>query len=109
MKNVLIKLAAISVIASFMGGCASVAPVGIVYTGGNMATSNDVVAVNNKIPLTKTGKACMTSVLALVATGDNTVESAKANGNITNIGDISYTVDNVLGIYGTYCTIVKGN
>jgi hypothetical protein len=58
---------------------------------------------------TKTGKACATSILAMVATGDASLETAKANGGITQISHVDHSSKNILGIWGEYCTIVKGS
>jgi hypothetical protein len=85
-----------------LAGCASYVPVGTLYTGGKMG----VQANSGDTP--KTGKACMTSVLGLFAGGDASVEAAKAEGGINEVVIIDYEVTNVLGIYGQYCTVVKG-
>lgn len=84
-------------------GCATTAPIGSLYTDAKLpitATSNSGAA--------KEGTATCTSVLALVATGDCSVEAAAKNGGITQIQSVDYKVNNILGIYGTYTTIVKG-
>jgi hypothetical protein len=56
----------------------------------------------------KTGKACLTSIIG-IATGDASIEAAKKAGGITNVATINYEVKNILGVYGEYCTVVKGN
>ncbi len=109
MKNLLIKLAAVSTVIALVSGCATSIPVGVIYTGGDVNNGSTVVNANNKEVGAKTGKACMTSVLGLVAYGDNSVAAAKHDGDITNVSTIDYKVENILGAYGTYCTIVKGN
>jgi TRL-like protein family len=58
---------------------------------------------------TKEGKACGTSILGAVATGDASVMAAKANGGITKVSSVDHYAKSILGIYGEYCTIVKGN
>jgi hypothetical protein len=58
---------------------------------------------------TKTGKACATSILSMVATGDASLETAKVNGGITQIAYVDHSAKNILGIWGEYCTIVKGS
>jgi hypothetical protein len=57
---------------------------------------------------TKEGKACAQAILALVATGDASIAAAKANGGITEVTHVDHTAKNILGIYGEYCTVVKG-
>jgi hypothetical protein len=91
--------------AAGLSGCMSIATpaVGLIYTEvkyGDTATT----ATNS----TKTGKACATAILMLVATGDASIDAAKANGGITEVSFVDHTAKNILGIYGEYCTIVKG-
>jgi len=106
MKKLLAGLA----IAGLLGGCATTQPVGIVYSDGHFYNGSTIVSANAKdIPATKTGQSCATSWLYLVALGDNSVETAKVAGGITKVATIDYEVKNLLGIYGSYCTIVKGN
>jgi TRL-like protein family len=68
---------------------------------GNIATDESVA--------NKEGKACGTSILGAVATGDASVMAAKANGGITKVSSVDHYAKSILGIYGEYCTIVKGN
>jgi hypothetical protein len=77
--------------------------VGLVYTEvkfGDTATTATSGA--------KTGKACATSILALVAQGDASIEAAKANGGISEVSFVDHSSKNILGIFGEFCTIVKG-
>ena len=99
MKNLL----AIGVAALVLGGCASYAPMGVAFTNG----SNGVTANNNVSP-SKSGKACMNSIFGLVAWGDASVAAAKRDAQIKDIATMDYTAFNVLGIWGEYCTVVKG-
>ena len=68
---------------------------------GNIATAETAT--------TKEGKACASSVLGWVATGDASIVAAKANGGITKVSSVDHYAKNILGIYGEWCTIVKGN
>lgn len=72
-------------------------------TGNGLSRNNDVESA------TKTGKACSYSILSLVAFGDAKISDAKLDAGITNVSAVDNTAFNVLGIYGKYCTIVKGN
>jgi hypothetical protein len=98
MKKALGLLCAVLV----LSGCASYQPYGVYSTSGKMGLQD------NGGPTIRTGKACMKSILSLAASGDASIEAAKANGNISRVSTIDYEVDNLLGIYGTYCTVVKG-
>jgi hypothetical protein len=87
------------------GGCMAVASpaVGLFYTDtkfGDTATTSTAA--------TKEGRACATSILALFATGDASIDAAKRNGGITEVSFVDHTAKNVLGVFGEFCTIVKG-
>ena len=87
-------------------GCMGVAsPVtGWVYTDAKFGNE-----VENGPAATKTGKACATSILAMIATGDASQDAAMANGGITQVAVVDHSAKNILGIWGEYCTIVKGS
>ena len=87
------------------GGCATYLPQGGIYNGSMGAVGAGTGDVN----YSKVGKATSTSILGLVATGDASIKTAAANGGITRIKFVDYQVDNVLGIYGKYTTIVYGD
>lgn len=105
------QLLCVIFIVSLLVGCASTQPVGILYSGGNFYNGSTIIVDANvkSMVITKTGRACATSVLALVAVGDNSIEAAKRDGMINKVAIINYEVQNVLGVYGTYCTVVKGD
>jgi hypothetical protein len=85
-----------------LAGCASYMPHGMIYTEGKMGVQAGSGAAD------KTGRACMTSILGLVATGDASLEAAKAAGGIKDIVSMNYEVKNILGVWGEYCLVVKG-
>lgn len=98
------KLLAPVTVGALLSGCASVVPIGGLYTDVNlpmMATS----ASGGE----KTGTAVCKSILAILATGDCSVEAAKANGGITEVTHVDWQANNILGIIGTYTTTVYGN
>ena len=64
--------------------------------------------IGNGEAATKTGEACASSILGLVATGDASVSAAKAEGGIKEVSHVDHDVFSVLGIYATTCTIVVG-
>ena len=106
MKKNLTILAGIFVIAFLLSGCATMYPVGSLYTGvkvpNNMGDGKDV-------SYTKIGKASANSILSLIATGDASLEKAIQNGGIKTVKWVDYQADNFLGIYGTYTTTVYGD
>lgn len=48
------------------------------------------------------------SYVGLIATGDASIAAAKKAGNITQVSSVDHYTKNILGVYGEYCTIVKG-
>lgn len=88
-------------------GCAAMstrAPVtGLLYTGtksGETATTNHASS--------KEGRACAQSILGLVGTGDASINTAAANGGITRISYVDSESTSILGLYATYCSVVRG-
>jgi len=57
----------------------------------------------------KTGEACISSILGIVATGDASIEAAKKAGGISQIAHIDHEQFSVVGVYATSCTIVHGS
>jgi hypothetical protein len=96
------RLLAILVVVLMLAGCASYMPMGVFFTNGKMGVQTGGGQAD------KTGKACMTSILGLVATGDASIEAAKAAGGIKEVVNINYEVNNVLGVYGEYCIVLQG-
>jgi hypothetical protein len=97
------RMIALLIAVLMLAGCASYYPIGFIYTEGKMGVQGAAGATP------KTGRACMNSILGLVAIGDASLEAAKAAGGITNVANINYEVKNILGVYGEYCLVVKGN
>jgi len=55
------------------------------------------------------GKACVQTILGLVATGDASIVAAKRAGGITTVSSVDHTAKSILGFFGEWCTVVKGN
>ncbi|MEJ2670447.1 MAG: TRL domain-containing protein [Gammaproteobacteria bacterium] len=90
--------------ASLLTGCASVAPVGGILTD----VSLPITATSNAMG-SKTGEATCMSILALVAQGDCSIETAKRNGGIHKVTHVDWKANNILGIIGNYKLIVYGD
>ncbi len=88
-----------------LAGCASYLPVGWVYVGakGGIGTST------GEVTYTKVGKAEVISVLGFVAIGDGSITTAAKNGGIKKVKYVDYEVENILGVYGKYTTVVYGD
>jgi len=102
-----IKLLAAALSLAALNGCA-------MTTGGN-ATAMGTIYSGYKTPGQvgtaadgKTGEACISSILGLIATGDASIEAAKKAGGITQIAHIDHEQFGVLGVYATTCTVVHG-
>lgn len=84
--------------------------VGAIGSGG----PNGIVFTDTTVPLsgngtgTKEGTAVCTGILAVAAFGDCSVEAAAKNGGISQIQSVDAKIFNILGLYTTYTTIVKG-
>jgi len=102
------SILAASAVASFalLSGCAGTgaAPVnGFLFSdakGPLMATTNTAS--------TKVGKATCTSILGWIAQGDCSIEAAAAAGGIKEISTVDTEVTNLIGIYATRTTVVRG-
>jgi hypothetical protein len=57
----------------------------------------------------KEGKACVQSILGLIATGDASIKEAARDGAITKIDSVDHYTRNILGVLGEFCTIVRGS
>jgi hypothetical protein len=87
-----------------MSGCATYLPLGLVYTG-----VKGPIAAADCTSYSKVGTAEAKSILGIVATGDNSIQTAARNGGIKKIKYVDYEVENILGIVGKYKTIVYGD
>jgi TRL-like protein family len=88
-----------------VGACASDRPIGFLYYGASIPEggTSEVAAG------TKSGEATCTSILILVAMGDCSIQAAKSQGGIKRVAYVDRKVENILGVYGKYTTIVYGD
>jgi hypothetical protein len=101
------KTIAILALVTLSSGCAmsNSAPVtGYAYTGARGATN----ATSNEVG-TKTGTACATSYVGVVALGDASIAAAAKAGGITKISSVDSDNTGIIGVYAKNCTIVSGN
>jgi len=101
-----LSLAAFALISLTLTGCGIVASplAGGIYTGvkwGDVATE--------AAGASKEGKACGTSILGWVATGDASIQAAKTAGGISTVSSVDHSSTSILGLWGEFCTIVRGN
>jgi len=89
-----------------MQGCAIVmAPtIGTIYTDVKAPSA----VGDQTVKAEKVGKASVTNILGILATGDASIDAAMKNGNITKIHHVDYQATSILGIIGTYTVYVYG-
>ncbi len=114
MKRVLMSLGVVAFAASLYG-CSGVGgytqPGGLMPTAGiYMETTSGGILHDNGTSPSKTGRACGTGILGIVATGDTSVEAAMNNGGIKKaVFTEQYIKAFLWGLYVEVCTIAKGN
>lgn len=99
-----IVVLAIAALAGPMMGCAGV------YSpaqGGIWMDVKGPLQAGDKVG-SKEGRACATSYVGLVALGDASIQTAAANGGITNIESVDHHSKNMV-VIGEFCTIVRGS
>ncbi|WP_373047865.1 TRL-like family protein [Vulgatibacter sp.] len=101
------RFAIVAVAAGLLSGCAAGSmrsPVnGFLYTSAKAGE-----AAAGPVRGSKSGRACATSILGLVGTGDASISQAASNGGIKEISHVDADVENILGIWAQYCTVVYG-
>ncbi len=105
MKKIGLLVLIIPFFALALNGCASYLPHGMLYVG----TTGAISAATGSVSYSKVGVAESTSILGLVATGDSSIKAAVQNGGIKKIKYVDYKVENILGVFGKYQTIVYGD
>ena len=98
---------AIAVAASVLTtvGCATSYPFGTLYTKVDLP----VAVGTSELQWSKKGTASCHSFLGLIAIGDASINAACKQSGITKVSWVSYKVNNILGTYGVYTTIVYGD
>ncbi|HEX4940838.1 MAG TPA: TRL-like family protein [Candidatus Kapabacteria bacterium] len=102
----LFQAATLALAAATLGGCAVVATPshGLLYT-----KVQGPIVVGNGVNTSKTGQACVTNILGLISTGDASIDAAKKAGGIKDVSSVDHDSTIMLGVYGQFCTVVKGN
>jgi hypothetical protein len=104
MKKVLLFAAVTAATAVVFTGCAVHPTVGVIYQN----IEAPVTATSSAEGI-KTGESeqC-TSILGLIATGNCSVENAKANSGITDVSSVDYQITSYFSVYSTGKTVIKG-
>ncbi len=99
------SLAAIVALSAGLTGCASVIPMGSLYTE---VQSPVAVASGSDMTYSKVGTSTANSYFGLIATGDASIKAAVENGGIKKVKFVDYSSKNILGVVGEYTTTVYG-
>ena|SRR5260221_237895 len=103
MRKAFISLLVGASAVGLLGGCTGVTPMnGTLYTA-----MSGPIAVGSATGSDKKGEATSTGIIGIV-TGDSSIAAAMANGGITKVHHVDCKVQNILGIYAKYTTIVYG-
>jgi hypothetical protein len=76
--------------------------------GGWLAFQTEGELATNEASASKKGEACTSNILGITF-GDGSVHAAKKDGGITRVASVDTKYFKVLFIYGSACTIVRGN
>ncbi len=85
--------------------CATNVPVGSIITNVTLpfeVTSNDGTA-------SKVGESTCKSILAIISSGDCSIDAAKKNGGITKVHHADWHAKSILGIFSDYKLTVYGD
>jgi hypothetical protein len=99
-----ISLSVVLGMALIFNGCAGSHPAGFIITDVKLP----VQATSNNGSYSKTGEASCKSILAIVASGDCSIETAKKNGGITKVHHVDWHAKDTLG-FGTFKVVVYGD
>ena len=101
----LTQIICLSLAVVFFGGCLAHSPVaGILVTavdGPVNATTFDQTA--------RSGSSCAFSLLGLIAWGNASIDEAKREGQIKQVASVDFSSFSLLGTFGSFCTVVRGN
>jgi hypothetical protein len=87
-------------------GCAMAHP-GLVE--GGLFSSYTIGSAGGTGEGKKSGEACAMSILGIVGIGDASIDAAKKEAGVTQIAAVDHHAFNILGLYGSVCTIVTGS
>ncbi len=90
-----------------LSGCAMV--MGPVMGAWYTDVKGPVTATGQPSKGDRSGEACATSILGLIATGDASIETARKNAGVTKVTAVDMSGSSILGIYAKYCTVVYGS
>lgn len=102
----LTRLAALLAVAPLFACAYALSPVTSSIYG---KVQGPIAATNVSEAPTKTGRSCSSSILGIIANGDASIDAAKRAGGITTVASVDFESTNVLFVYATFCTVVRGS
>ena len=79
-------------------------PGGAIFTGVSGPT-----AVGSGMGGKRSGEACGSNILGIIAIGDNSITAAAKKGKVSKISHVDYNRMGILGLYTKVCTKVRGS
>ena len=101
----LTQIISLSVAVMFFGGCLAYTPV----VGVAMTLVQGPISATAYDQSSRTGKSCASSFMGLFAWGDASITTAKSVGQIKQVASVDFDTFNLLGIYCSFCSVVRGN
>ena len=102
------RMAAVALTCLAISGCAGTLT-GFLYTDLALPGRAQDLPAGVSHAGAKEGKSCGNSILGLVATGDASIDAARRAGGINNVLVVDHHYTSILGLFATYCTVVRGN
>jgi len=104
----MMKIAALGLLGIAASGCTGY-PIGVLYTGTTTPHPSTWTQIAGEGKTgAKSGEACASGILGLVAWGDASTDAAKKAAGVTDVHSAEFRSFNVLGIYTEGCTEVHG-
>jgi len=105
MKKVMFS--AVAVCALMLSSCALVStPAGI---GGLYTSVKYGGAISGNTIGKKVGTSSASNILGLICSGDASIQAAARNGGIKKISHVDQEASSILGLFGSYKTVVYGD
>jgi hypothetical protein len=106
MYHIIMRALGLCTVVIFLGGCMIVdAPAkGVIFT-----LVNGPITATSVVKAPRTGESCAYSILGWVAWGDASIHGAKGAGGVAEVSSVDHETLNVLGVFGYYCTVVRGS
>ena len=100
------QIVCVTLAAVFLAGCSIT--VDSPAKGAFFTSVEGPINATSSAQSARTGQSCAYSILGLIAWGDASIHGAKGAGGIKEVSSVDHESLNVFGIFGSYCTVVRG-